>query len=825
MQHFGRWSVLTTLFIAMSSASLADDGVAVPPEDYRFFETRIRPLLANHCYKCHGPKKQEGGLRLDSLAGILKGGDAGPAAVQRKPKQSLLLTAVGYRDEDLKMPPDKKLSDRQIADLTRWVSMGTPYPGQTAAPVVNNKAIDFERARKFWAFQPVRPPVVPTVKDLEWPTSDLDRLVLIQLEAHDLRPAPAADKRTLIRRATFDLIGLPPTRAEIQDFLNDNSPDAFAHVVDRLLSSKHYGERWGRHWLDVARYADSNGLDENVAHGNAWRYRDYVVAAFNNDKPYDHFLLEQLAGDLLPNEDKATAAQQESARIERLIATGFLALGPKLLAEVDETKMEMDIVDEQVDTICRSLLGLTMGCSRCHDHKFDPIAQEDYYALAGIFKSTRTMLNFKKVAKWYENPIATSDDLARKAAHDKQVAEHKQAINSLIKAANQKLISESKPGFKLPKNPESLYPKKTQTQLKTMRDAFASLEKTAPELSTAMGVSEATVADVPVHIRGSHLTLGETVARGFPRVLTSASDQTRCNDKQSGRLELARWLVGKDHPLTARVMANRIWRWHFGQGIVRTPDNFGKLGERPTNQPLLDWLADRFVGNGWSIKQLHRTIMLSRTYQMSSQYNATAAAADPANRLQWRFDVRRLEAEAVRDSLLAVSGRLDTTIGGSLLKLKNRAYVFNHTSEDATTYDSPRRSIYLPVIRNHLYDVFQLFDYSDASVMNGNRASTTVAPQALFLMNSEFVTDITGSLADRVTGLKAESQVDRIEWLYETAYGRLPDDGETARARSFMERFSNALPQKKIDTKQRQRRVWQSLCQVLLASNEFIHVR
>jgi hypothetical protein len=633
-----------------------------------------------------------------------------------------------------------------------------------------------------------------------------------------LRPAPPAERRTLIRRATFDLTGLPPTPQEIDAFLGDESPDAFTRVVDRLLASPAYGERWGRHWLDIARYADSNGLDENVAHGNAWRYRDYIVASFNGDKPYDQFLLEQLAGDLLP------ARSDPTARREHLIATAFLSLGPKVLAEVDERKMEMDIVDEQIDIVGRSLLGLTLSCARCHDHKFDPISTEDYYALAGIFKSTRTMETFTKVARWYENSLASEADLARKAEHDRQVAHQKEIIQKRIARANEELKSRLKVEASRPKNPEAMYPNETRADLKHLREILSRLEKSAPEMPSAMGVTEGTVADTSIHLRGSPLKLGKVVPRRVPPVL-AGSHPPAFDGKQSGRLQLARWLVRRDHPLTSRVMVNRIWRWHFGAGLVRTPDNFGKLGEPPTNPPLLDWLAHRFMDSGWSIKAMHRFIMVSATYQMSSTQDARAAERDPDNRLHGRANVRRLEAEVVRDALLAISGSLDRTMGGTLLGVKNRDYLFDHTSRDATSYDSPRRSLYLPVIRNHLYDVFQLFDSTDATVPNGDRATTTVAPQALFMMNSDLVAQVSERLAAELLDDRKVDDAGRIRRLYEKAYGRPATTSEIVKGQEFIRACEQALQGEEPDAGKRRTQAWASLCQVVVAANEFIYIR
>lgn len=812
--------IFTALIVTGVVGALNPAQAAEPsPEGVTFFEKNIRPILVERCYECHSKqgKKIRGGLSLDLKDGWVKGGDLGPAIEPGKPDDSLLIQAVRYNDEDLKMPPKGKLSASEVALLTQWVAMGAPDPRTGEAPIAAKGEFDIESRRSFWAFQaPVDPPV-PAVRNEAWPRSTLDRFVLAALEAKGLEPASPADKRTLIRRATFDLIGLPPSPEEIEAFLADDSPDAFARVVDRLLASPHYGERWGRHWLDVARYADSNGLDENVAYGNSWRYRDYVVNAFNQDKPFAQFLREQLAGDLLP------AAGDEATTHERLIATGFLSLGPKVLAEPDEAKMEMDIVDEQVDTVGRAFMGLTLGCARCHDHKFDPIATTDYYALAGVFRSTKTMETFVKVARWYEIPLATAQDQARQAEHTQRVTEQKAAIAALTQQANEKLKATSGTGFVLPKAPEPLYPQATKDELKRLRDALSQLEKSAPVMPAAMGVTEGKVADVRVHIRGSHLSLGETVARRVPTVLTSAGTP-KFGPTQSGRLELARWLTDSANPLTGRVMVNRIWRWHFGRGLVATPDNFGALGGRPSNPLLLDWLAQRFVESGWSIKSMHRIIMLSSMYQMSSTYSPKAVEADPENLLHWRFSPRRLEAEAIRDALLTVSGTLDPTMGGSLLNVANRGYFFDHTSKDATNYDVGRRSVYLPIVRNHLYDAFDLFDYSEAGVTNGDRATTTVAPQALFMLNSDLVNRVARTLATNLLASNSSSRADRLGRLYTRVFGRQPEPGEVARAEAFLERFAQGVAGSVPEARERDLRAWQALCQTLLASNEFVYI-
>src|SRR5436190_8305536 len=472
----GMMSVLAWMALAVGEPQ----GDSLPTaEQVRFFESAVRPVLVEHCDKCHGPAKQWNGLRLDSREAILRGGDSGPAIVPGQPDKSLLIRAVRQIDDELKMPAESKLTERQIADLVKWVEMGAPFPVATAAPSAAGRV---HRDPSHWAFQPPANRSLPGLSDFTWLQSPVDHFVLAKLDAAELAPALRADRRTLVRRVTFDLTGLPPTPDEIEAFGVEARPDALERLVDRLLAAPAYGERWGRHWLDVARYADSNGLDENVAHGNAWRYRDYVVVAFNHDQPYDQFLAEQLAGDLMPASDPST-------RHQRLIATGFLSLGPKVLAEPDARKMEMDIIDEQVDTVSRAFLGLTVGCARCHDHKFDPLPTEDYYGLAGIFKSTKTMEHFKKIARWNENPIATPADLTRKAEHDRQVAAKQAEISRVVSDAGERVKGAmAARGQPPPKDLESQFPDETKAQLKQRREELAAMQKPAPELPTAMGV-------------------------------------------------------------------------------------------------------------------------------------------------------------------------------------------------------------------------------------------------------------------------------------------------------------------------------------------------
>lgn len=777
-------------------------------EQLQFFETNIRPLFVEHCFKCHGQKKQWAGLRLDSREALLRGGESGAAIIPGKPDESLLIRAVRHADDDLTMPPEEMLTSRQIAALVRWVEMNAPYP-------VTMSAAKRLRNPQHWAFQPLAGKSVPAITNSNWAQSALDHFILAKLKAAGLSPAKSADKRTLIRRVTFDLIGLPPTPNEIAAFLADESPDAFSRIVDRLLASPQYGERWGRHWLDVARYADSNGFDENIAHGNAWRYRDYVVTSFNEDKPFDQFVIEQLAGDLLPFDNETQQHQQ-------LIATGFLSIGPKVLAETDEAKMRMDIIDEQLDTTGRAFLGLTLGCARCHDHKFDPISAADYYGLAGIFKSTLTMRKYIKVAEWHEHLLPSAAATALKAKFAESIANRKSTIATLIAAAD-KLAREQLTDDSTAKPLESLeplYPAETKANLKTLREELSALEKAGPDLPSAMGVTEDQVVDIAIHLRGNPLTLGDVVPRHTPPVIKGPG-LPQFSNEYSGRRQLAEWLVDPRHPLTARVFVNRVWRWHFGQGIVRTTDNFGLLGEAPSHPRLLDWLAGRFIASGWSVKALHRLIVLSSTYRQASTTAPETIQQDPENRLFGRAEVRRLEAEAVRDALLATSGQLDTALGGSLLKLKNRAYFFDHTSKDLTTYDSRRRSLYLPIVRNNVFDLFQVLDFPDPAVSTSNRATTVVASQALLMLNSDFVMQAAAKFADR---LLADSTDDdqRLTQLYAIAFGREPTAAERQADRAFLTEMALAQPP---ESNTQQHQAWAALCHVALAANEFVYLK
>ena len=1080
-------SAQTRLAVACGICLLAGPlGAAdkVDPVKAAFFEKRVRPLLVNRCLDCHQGSDAENGLAMNSLSGLLAGGLRGPAIIPGKAEQSLLVRALRH-GELLKMPPKSKLPPAEISTIAKWIADGAVWPhaqgvSDSSKPRTAKQVTFTAREKSFWAFRGPESRPLPIQTAGASIQSPIDTFIRAQLDAAGLQSAPRADKYTLIRRATWELTGLPPSAEQTAAFLADEQPDAFARLVERLLASPRYGERWGRHWLDVIRYADSNGLDENLAYANAFRYRDYVIAAFNANKSYARFVQEQLAGDLLADDGSPNNA------FDRIIATGFLSIGPKMLAEDDPLKLRMDIIDEQVDTIGRTFMGLTLGCARCHDHKFDPIPTRDYYALAGIFNSTKTMDSYKVVAQWREQPLATPEAIARRDAHQQQskqleaqigqrrsqadkavqdearshvgdyllaaetarrraallaglkplggeagieqragvvlreaesydrgnvlkdttdygkqigvlvnrgekpnfaeyditlpqagqfrlevryaaaaarpckllvngttlrtdVADgvtgswfpdtqrwdiegfvqlksgkntlrlehpvffphidkwllipataselprlelldndyiplpefvttwvetlktsdsqklglsdwtaavnaaappvtlrklartYQATVNAALdqrpdkatsdssasqspQAALVQLVTSAKGPFRSPGSLDQHFPEPVRKELQDLTQRKTDLDKAMPQFPLTMAVADDAIRDLRLHYRGSHLTQGPLVDRGFLRILTGPKPKA-IPDAHSGRLELVNWMTSPQHPLTARVFVNRVWHWHFGRGLVRSPDNFGRLGKRPTHPELLDWLARRFIESGWDVKQLHRLIMLSATWQMSNRWDAQAAAADPENRLWWRRNHKRLEAEAIRDGILQVTGRLDQTMTGSLLPTANRKYVTSTANVDPVTYMTDRRSVYIPVVRSALYDVFQAFDFADPSALSGTRQSTTVAPQALFMMNSRFVAQRTQHAAKQ---LLAQDQLDdpsRVVRCYQQIYARVPTADERHRALQFISRYTEGFAQAGSGDPQLARlRAWQSLFRVLIAANEFVYV-
>jgi mono/diheme cytochrome c family protein len=765
----------------------------------RFFESKIRPLLVQSCFECHGPEagKGEADLRVDSLEGLLRGGKSGPALIRGEPNLSLLMLAVRH-DGAVAMPPKKKLPQTDIDLLATWIEQGAPWPGaaNVGAPIRSQE--DSHRwsneARSFWAFQPVRAADPPSVDDPRWPRTPIDRFILARLEQAGLRPARPADKRTLLRRATIDLLGLPPTSAEVAAFLQDNSAEAFDHVITRLLDSPFYGERWGRHWLDVARYADSNGMDDNLAYSDAWRYRDYVIASFNADKPFHQFAQEQLAGDLLAHSDGA------SRHDELVVATGFLAIGPKMLAEDDPVKQQLDIVDEQLDTTCRVFMALTMGCVRCHDHKFDPLSMADYYGLAGILNSTRTMISFRVDSKWNTTGLGGSEAEFRVKDLEQIIDRHD---NALVNGNTTAMSTDERAAHR--------------RLLDQALKEYSSLPK-------AMSVAEGHVGDLEIRLRGNHLTRGAIVPRRFPTILAGVVSPAP-GARQSGRLEFARWLTNDQHPLTPRVIVNRIWRWHFGQGLVGSVDNFGRLGETPSHPELLDWLARQFIADGWSLKKLHRLILRSQTWQMSATWDERAAQVDPQNRLLWRMPRRRMDAEVLRDALLFVSGQLDATMGGPPMSSVPFQNLSNGgVSRKPELFQSNRRSVYLPVLRGAVYDAFQAFDFPDPAVLNGDRSTTTVASQALFMLNGRLVEQAAKRLSELLLHDASLTDRDRMQRASQQVLARNADEVELTIWERFLTNYQQASAFSAENGETRRALAWEGLCRALLSSNEFIYV-
>lgn len=889
--------LLLAAFAAVAPSFALDEAAPKPTaEQLEFFEKKIRPVLADNCYKCHSEKaeKLRGGLLLDTREGTRRGGDNGPAVVPGDLKESLLIDAIRYANKDTAMPPEKsggKLPDAVIADFEAWVKMGAPDPRDGPAKVV--KKYDADEARKWWSFQPVIKPAAPQPTNPAWAQTDIDRFVLAGLEAKGLKPVADADRATLIRRVYFDLIGLPPSLKEIDDFITDKSPDAFAKVVDRLLASPQFGERWGRHWLDVARYAESSGKDVNIAFPHAWRYRDYVIGSFNADKPYDQFIREQIAGDLLP-------AKDDRQRADQLIGTGFLAIGAKGLNERNPKQFAMDLADEQIDTMSQAMLGLTIACARCHDHKFDPISQREYYSMAGIFLSTETRygtipaIQNGNASTLVELPAAAElpaikakQTPAERARLELEFADAKKKREEMVsegirlrQAQQSGKAEEGNPALRFVQIQQSVaraayfeeelksfdesgdakafcmgvQDKPTRTEaMKQFGGMFGRGMRGGPEGMRAMMAERMktgqpfrrpsgyeAIADSPLLARGDVEKPGERVPRGFPAVLTpSAAPEIPAST--SGRRELADWLASAQNPLTARVMANRTWHWLFGRGIVESVDNFGTMGQKPANQALLDHLAARFVENGWSTKKLIREIVLSHAYQLSSAHDDKAFAADPENTLVWRMSKRRLDAECVRDAMLAVAGNLDLQppVGSLIGRAGNGpiggpARGVGIREEQIINAGGSMRSVYLPIARDVIPDALAVFDFSEPSLVTGARETTNVPSQALYMLNSEFVATQASRLAERVmtaypagpNGGAAANFDSRLKYAYWLVFGRSPDLVERTAASNFLGKFpSNWSKGDSSEPAMRDaadiKAAWTSLCRALFASAGF----
>lgn len=872
---------------------------AISVEQSDFFEKKIRPVLVEHCYECHAvdAKAVRGGLLVDSAAAFRTGGDSGPAVVPGDPTDGTILDALKH--ETFEMPPKQKLPEQVIQDFETWITMGAPDPRtQVTTSASVGSGIDLEAGREFWSFQPIENPEIPPVKNKNWVVNDIDRFILSAQEKKNLQPGLAADSLTALRRLYIDLIGLPPTVEQIRRFESHDEKDRWSLVVDDLLESPQFGERWGRHWLDLARYSNSTGGGRSLLYGESWRYRNYVIDSFNDDKPFDQLIREQIAGDLLASEDYKIRQQQ-------IIGTGFLALGPHNYENQDKEQLRMDVVDEQIDTVGRVFLGMTIGCARCHDHKFDPIPTTDYYALAGIFRSTNSLVP-GNVSKWVSTPspisveeaakrdgykVAVSsinkkikklqtrieelkvglpsiviDNTAAKLVGDwtgstsvkgyvnenyqhssdlnasaeyqfevdegqyeiqisytpapnrtqkaKVIVHHAEgnkelSINQRLKPSldgtyhslgnfsskgelkiiiqpteNAPTIIDTVRLISLNENEEETTKqiqtalKETEAELKQRQTELAKLEKSKPaELPQIVSVAEQPEpSDYNLNIRGNPHNLGKDVPRGFLSVVES-SEQIQIPEDESGRLELANWIANRENTLTARVFVNRVWKHLFNVGLVRTVDNFGVPGEKPSHPELLDHLAVQFMSHNWSVKQLIREIVLSQTYQLASA-TAGSVQADPENRLLTHQNKRRLTAEAIHDAMFLISGELDLTHGGDTIR-------DGTSSEYGYQFDFGKRAVYLPVFRNRLPDLFAVFDFPNPNLPQGKRTASNISPQSLFLMNSEFVSQRSQQTATQVME-KASSIEERIEWLSLAILNRYPTSDEQRLLTEFM---------------------------------------
>ena len=807
------------------------------------FEKQILPVLVKNCYECHSKESEtiEGGLELDSPAGLLRGGDSGPMYEPHQSDQSQLLRVLRHADDASGMPPDEKLSDEVIAAFAHWIRLGAPDSRKDTGPTA--KAQRLSKAKSHWSFVPPQPVEPPVVHDDNWARDPMiDNFVLAQLEERGLRPVADANRRTLARRVFHDLIGLPPSPRHVDAFLADESPAALEALVDELLDSPQFGERWGRHWLDVVRFAESSGMEFNFTYPHAWPYRNYVIDSLNADKPYDVFLREQIAGDLLPGGDDESPSAAEARRV----APSMLAFGPKR-HNSSGMAFRFDIADDQIDVITKSTLALTVSCARCHDHKFDPIPTKDYYALAGIFLSTEPLYGTIKqkysntptdllpigqdaqamhdAAEKYETKISDAeksladkqDELNKAVETEKLAAKEKDSADELLAATADRESATKAEGDSAESDlavsaaPEQDARRRLEQAVAELTDASArvaalkaeieSLEAGAKEITEnrpprpryAMSVRDREKpSDTKLAVRGDFRSLGEVVPRGFLTVV-NVPNVAPIDPAHSGRRELAMWITSPDNPLAARVMVNRIWHHLFGRGIVPTVDNFGVIGIPPTHPQLLDTLALRFIDKGWSVKQMVRAIMLSRTYRLSSHIEEQNMAIDPDNQLLWRATPRRLSAEAIRDAILTVSGELDLRRPDESTVAALGDKLVRGIPTEKIQPPSNHRSVYLPVVRDYVPELFDLFDFPSPSLVSGRRAVTNVPSQALYLRNSTFVAEQAQCAAERLLASEETTgDTGRVALATRWALGREPSDAETTAALRLMDEIKQA---------------------------------
>jgi hypothetical protein len=807
------------IFVILLGCTLALNSRAAEPNDQAatFFNARIQPLLELHCYECHShqSKKVKGGLVLDSRQGWETGGESGAAIVPESPEKSLLIKAVRY--QELEMPPDGRLSAGELGLLEEWIATGA-YDPRESKGALNGPKMDIEAGRKHWAFQPLRTASTFKLTNSHWPRTKVDQLILGKLESKGISPVADADSYNWLRRVFFDLTGLPPSLADIEAFTLEDSPAARERVVDRLLSSDAFGERWARHWLDLVGYADQVGTSNNVFAEHAWRYRDYVIDAYNHDKPFDQFVREQIAGDLLEYEN----VDQQAASIT---GTGFLVLGDIEIVESDKEKLLVDIVDQQLNKVGKAFLGLTLECARCHDHKFDPIPQRDYFAMAGFFHSTSTVFKTDRGVWSDVNVVELPETEKQRNERTQRLITHREKLdrweNDRKKAKSEKAVIEARlKESGLTEDERSGIQKERDKQagrISKLKQDILHAQFFAPAPPRAHGVRDfEKPSDMRMTIRGNPRALGDSVPRGFLQV--SGGGRLKISPAESGRRQLADWIVAQ--PLSARVVVNRIWQKLFGEGLVRTVDYFGVPGDRPADPGLLDFLAQQLIDHGWSQKQLIRSLVLSRVYGLDSAHDAEAAASDPGNRYHWRMNGFRLDAEALRDAMLFVSDRLKSSSGGPAMPLE---FPENVGGLDPKDVNPPsfrlskwrlgqefERTIYLPVIRHAAQpkpaNLRNVFDFADPSQFSGKRAVTAVPTQALFLMNSPEVKEHAAALVERTMSVEDESR--RLEVLWLTLLNRPIAESEKEETIRFISAAG--------------KNGWVELCHALLASNEFL---
>lgn len=827
------FSLIWTAALSAASAEIMSGAHAeVSADQLQFFEKNIRPVLVEHCYKCHSAAsdKIKGGLTLDTKQGLQLGGESGHAGVTPgSVGESSIYEAMTWQRDDMQMPPKNKLPEEVISNFKKWIEMGAPDPReQTVANATGGRReINMKEGRQHWSFQKPKLSVVPELKDASWARSTIDQWVQAGYEKAGLKPAPDAERRTLIRRIAFDLTGLPPSPEEVEAYLKDTSPQATEQVIQQYLDSPRFGERWGRYWLDVARYGESSGKEVNVLYPHAWRYRDYVIDAFNRDKPYDQFVKEQIAGDLMRHE-----SQRDQA--EKIVATGFLAIGSKGHNNRDRRQFTMDMVDEQIDAISQSMLGLTLACARCHDHKFDPVTQRDYYALAGIFLSSETLYGTNRQLQ-NNNPSSLIElepgagqisGLASISASEyAELKQRYETANASAEEAERAVLAQRRERRENNNAADLLRIRAARDRSEALKADLDQFYDDGSVRSLAMGVLD---RDLPVNspllVRGDLKQPGDVVPRGLVEVLC-AEDEPRNISQGSGRLDLAWFIASSDNPLTARVMVNRIWSKLMGAGIVTTPDNFGFMGQKPSHPELLDYLAISFVKKGWSVKSMIREIMLSRSYQMASTYDVANYAVDPDNKWHWRMNQRRLDAEALRDSMLAVAGTLNLypVDGSPVARAGEGREGLVTLFRDISTPSYNYRSIYLPILRDQIPEFLTVFDFPDASLVNGERDTTNVPSQSLFLMNNPQVLSAADAFAERL-GKYPGTALDRLHYAYQLAFSRVPSAEEWTAIKSFWSRFVPEATEGKgsQQAKDRAQKVALSaFCQSLLASAEF----